>query len=103
MTALDLTEPQVHEPEAQLRELVRALAERNAQLQRALTSRVVIEQAKGVLAERFGVTPDEAFELLRRAARSNRRPIHGLAADVVGSRVTPAEIAGVAEPALPSA
>jgi AmiR/NasT family two-component response regulator len=77
---------------ARLVELTRSLAERNAQLERALESRVVIEQAKGVLAERFGVAPDDAFQLLRRAARNHRVRIHRLAADVVGSRVTPPQI-----------
>ncbi|MGH9153322.1 MAG: GAF and ANTAR domain-containing protein [Acidimicrobiales bacterium] len=44
------------------------------QLTHALTSRVVIEQAKGVLAERVGTGVDEAFSRLRAfARRSNRR------------------------------
>jgi AmiR/NasT family two-component response regulator len=72
-----------------LTELVRELAERNRQLQHALESRVVIEQAKGVLAERLGMAPDEAFEVLRRAARRNRIRIHDLAREVVSTRETP--------------
>jgi AmiR/NasT family two-component response regulator len=50
--------------------------ERQAQLQRALDSRVVLEQAKGMLAERFGVTVDEAFVMLRRTARSRQLNLH---------------------------
>jgi len=76
-----------------VRELVRALSERNAQLQQALESRIVIEQAKGVLAERFGIPTDGAFEMLRRASRNQRMRIHVLAAEVVEQRETPAPIA----------
>lgn len=53
------------------------------QLQVALNSRVMIEQAKGVLAERLQATPDEAFVLLRRYARNRNHPLTDLAADVI--------------------
>jgi hypothetical protein len=76
----------------QLADLVVALADENAHLQRALETRVVIEQAKGVLAERFDLDVHEAFRLLRVAARSNRIRLHDLAARIVESRQTPAEI-----------
>jgi transcriptional regulator with GAF, ATPase, and Fis domain len=52
------------------------------QLQLALTSRIVIEQAKGVLAERMQISPDDAFEVLRSAARSRNRLLTDLARDV---------------------
>lgn len=66
----------------QARTLARArcLAE---QLQHALTSRVVIEQAKGVLAERLTVPVDEAFVLLRRHARDGGRRLDSVAGEVV--------------------
>jgi transcriptional regulator with GAF, ATPase, and Fis domain len=63
------------------------------QLQIALDSRVLIEQAKGVLAERLGVSPDEAFQTLRREARSSNRKLHDLAHDLVhGAADTDAKI-----------
>lgn len=55
------------------------------QLQHALDSRVVIEQAKGILAERHGATVDEAFEAMRSYTRSNRRRLHDVAAEVIDS------------------
>lgn len=54
-----------------------------SQLQRALDTRVVIEQAKGVLAERHGEPMVDAFERLRRHARSNNRSVRDVAADVL--------------------
>jgi GAF domain-containing protein len=67
------------------------------QLQVALNSRVIIEQAKGILAERLHVTPDQAFIMLRAYSRSNNHPLTQVAADVIsgtsgivaGSPVTP--------------
>ena len=72
---------------------IRELRERAEQLQRALDSRIVIEQAKGVLSERFLLEPDAAFTLLRRAARSAQMPLHELARQVVESRSNPDAIA----------
>ncbi|SDH45059.1 GAF and ANTAR domain-containing protein [Agrococcus jejuensis] len=54
-----------------------------SQLSHALDSRVVIEQAKGVLAFRHGVDVDAAFALLRAQARRTRAPITEVARRVV--------------------
>lgn len=54
------------------------------QLQGALNSRVAIEQAKGVLAERLGVDVGQAFDLLRYQARMHNRRLAELAAEVAG-------------------
>lgn len=68
---------------------VEALEREAAQLREALASRIVIEQAKGVLAERYGLTIADAFLLLRSAARGARTNIHGLAAEVARTRESP--------------
>jgi hypothetical protein len=65
---------------------------RNEQLEIALQSRIVIEQAKGILAERFGWSIEAAFEILRSGARSARMNIHQLARDVVACGATPQPI-----------
>jgi AmiR/NasT family two-component response regulator len=51
----------------------------NEQLQTALNSRVIIEQAKGKLAERLGVDMDRSFSLLRDFARARNRRLSELA------------------------
>lgn len=54
-----------------------------AQLETALASRVIIEQAKGILATRWAVPLDDAFARLRRHARSRQRPLSDVAREVV--------------------
>ncbi|GAB3207828.1 ANTAR domain-containing protein [Marinactinospora thermotolerans] len=60
-----------------------------AQLEHALGTRVVIEQAIGVLAERHRLSPRVAFERLRQAARSRGRKVADLAREVVASSADP--------------
>jgi hypothetical protein len=62
---------------------VAALERTVAQLEHALAARVSTERAIGVLAERHGTTPRSAFEGLRREARSQGRPVHELAREVL--------------------
>ena len=56
------------------------------QLQTALENRVVLEQAKGVLAERLGVDCHAAFREIRNAARREQKPISEVANSVIASR-----------------
>jgi GAF domain-containing protein len=58
------------------------------QLQRALTSRVIIEQAKGMLAERGRLSMDAAFAVLRAYSRTNRVHLSEAARLVVNGRLT---------------
>ena len=61
------------------------------QLQGALNTRIVIEQAKGVVARTHGMSVDAAFELLRSHARAHQVRLATLAHDVVtGSATIPA-------------
>lgn len=56
-----------------------------SQLEHALSARVVIEQAIGVLSQRFSVAPREAFDRLRKSARSRGQRVHDLAVNIVRS------------------
>jgi hypothetical protein len=58
------------------------------QLQTALNSRVIIEQAKGVIAERKNIDMDRSFVLLRKAARATNRRLSDLARDLVDGTET---------------
>jgi hypothetical protein len=59
------------------------------QLEHALTARIRVEQAIGVLAERHRIRPRQAFEQLRSAARNRGRRVIDIAADVVASASNP--------------
>jgi GAF domain-containing protein len=59
------------------------------QLQHALNSRIAIEQAKGVLAERNGIGVDSAFDALRRHARNHNRKLTDVALAVVRGEIVP--------------
>ncbi|HSR82985.1 MAG TPA: ANTAR domain-containing protein [Streptosporangiaceae bacterium] len=59
------------------------------QLEHALATRIRVEQAIGVLAERHRIKPRQAFEQLREAARSRGRKVIDIAADVVASATNP--------------
>lgn len=59
------------------------------QLEHALSSRVLVEQAIGVLSERWRVAPRDAFEQLRRVTRSRGLRIHDLARLVIESSTDP--------------
>jgi transcriptional regulator with GAF, ATPase, and Fis domain len=63
-----------------------------AELQGALNSRVIIEQAKGKLAEAAHIDVDAAFDLLRAHARERNRRLSDVARDVIDGRLDPAAV-----------
>jgi hypothetical protein len=87
---------------ARLLSVTHAAYERRAQLEHALQSRVAIEQAKGIVAERYGLSVEEAFELIRRAARANRMKLHDLVRAIQPGAEAPPELATVAAQPAPS-
>ncbi|MFS8097389.1 GAF and ANTAR domain-containing protein [Lentzea alba] len=66
------------------------------QLQATLDSRILLEQAKGVLSERLQVTVGDAFLLLREYSRRGSRMLADVAADVVDGSADVSAIAAVA-------
>lgn len=58
-------------------------AELNAQLKEALSSRIAIEQAKGMVANSHGISVDKAFDRLRNYARSHNQALHEVAEAIV--------------------
>lgn len=68
-------------------ELMHRAETRVQQLSFALTSRVLTEQAKGLLAERLAITPQQAFEHLRSHARDHSRKVRDVAKDLLDGRL----------------
>jgi len=65
----------------------RRAEELTGQLQHALESRVVIEQAKGIASVALHVSVDEAFQVLRAHSRSSNRRLADIAADLAAGRL----------------
>jgi AmiR/NasT family two-component response regulator len=70
----------------------------NEQLQSALNSRVIIEQAKGVLSQRGELSMDMAFDRLRRYARGNNLRLSDVARRVIDTDLAAAVLAGRTDP-----
>ena len=66
-------------------------------LEAALQSRIVIEQAKGIVAEHQRIDVDQAFELIRTFARGHNRLLSATARDVIAGRLPAAALSPSAE------
>jgi AmiR/NasT family two-component response regulator len=62
------------------------------QLEHALASRVVIEQAKGVIAHTLDLDMDQAFDRLRRYSRNHNERLADVARDIVSRRFSATEL-----------
>jgi GAF domain-containing protein len=69
----------------------------NQQLQHALNSRVVIEQAKGIVAEREGLNMEQAFSTLRKYARDHNLRLVAVAEAVIASSLAPSALGRLAQ------
>jgi AmiR/NasT family two-component response regulator len=61
----------------------RELGREAKSLQEALATRQVVDQAKGVLMERYGLTEREAFTRIHRQSRQSRRPMREVAEEIL--------------------
>jgi AmiR/NasT family two-component response regulator len=89
-TVVDIADVPSFSLDGERKDLAASLAaaeETIRQLQQALDSRIAIEQAKGMLAERHSIDIDTAFDILRQYARRRRMSMHQLSADIVAGRV----------------
>ncbi|WP_051918573.1 GAF and ANTAR domain-containing protein [Prescottella defluvii] len=65
------------------RSAVRRYEQRSGQLERALTSRIVVEQAKGIISNANSIGIDAAYQLIRSHARSHNVTVHTVAEAIV--------------------
>jgi GAF domain-containing protein len=70
----------------------------NQQLQHALNSRIVLEQAKGMVAERAGLDMEQAFTALRTYARNHNLRLVDVAEAVIGGALAPSALGRTAPP-----
>jgi AmiR/NasT family two-component response regulator len=73
----------------------------NEQLNHALNSRIIIEQAKGVISERAGLNMEQAFSILRTYARSHNLRLQAVAHDIIDGTLA-ASMLDRPQPAKPS-
>jgi len=76
-------------------EVIQQLTDKVGSLEEALLSRDVIGQAKGILMERLHLTPDLAFEELRRESQAHNRKLRDLAAELAETGVWPLDATSV--------
>ncbi len=72
-----------------------ATARREAGLRQAIDARHLIGQAQGILMERFDLTADQSFAVLRRYSQENNVKLRSVAAEIIETRQLP----GVVSPA----
>lgn len=78
-----------HSESARLRATIDRLRSEVEGQRRAMRTRAVIEQAKGILTERIGCTPDEAFSHLVQLSQDSNRKLVDIAADLLGTVAPP--------------
>ena len=75
---------------------------KEAQLAKAIDSRDLIGQAKGILMERYNISGERAFLVLTRLSQNSNRKLHDIAAELVRERTIPGIPAPPTAPPRPS-
>ncbi|QXV63311.1 hypothetical protein CVV72_31295 [Amycolatopsis sp. TNS106] len=73
---------------------ITGLTRTSEQLQGALDSRVIIEQAKGLVSARLEIDPSDAFRVLRHYARANNRRLSELCELLVDRHMSASDLVG---------
>jgi len=73
----------------------------NEHLERALQTRILIEQAKGIIANHHNISPEHAFDVIRKYARSRRVTLAEVSRHIIYQGVRPAVPAPSGQPARP--
>jgi AmiR/NasT family two-component response regulator len=73
---------------------IKAIKEANASLEEQLATRRVVDRAKGILMDDFGLKEAQAFDFIQKTAMRDRRKMRDVAQDVIDGTVRPPDVVG---------
>jgi AmiR/NasT family two-component response regulator len=73
---------------------IKAIKEANASLEEQLATRRVVDRAKGILMDDFGLKEAQAFDFIQKTAMRDRRKMRDVAQDVIDGTLRPPDVVG---------
>jgi two-component system, response regulator PdtaR len=73
---------------------IQAIKETNSTLEEQLATRRVVDRAKGILMDEYGMKEAQAFDFIQKTAMRDRRKMRDVAQDVIDGTLRPPEITG---------